>query len=158
MDFGHIIPVVAIIAPFVMIISIQIAKSIARTHQERMRCEVMRAAIERGQPIPAEALRPLPDDDEESLRLHRHAPAGHSAFNDIRAGLICMGVGAGLYLMFATFQVGNFDGLRGLRWVGAIPGFVGLALFVYGMIHRAITPAEKPESPRASDPHREPRS
>lgn len=134
MEFGHLIPVIAIIAPFVMIISIQVAKSIARTQQERMRCDVIRTAIERGQPIPADAFKALPGDDEASILAEANkAPTPQF---DIRTGLICVGAGLGVYLMFSTFQVGSFDGLRGLRWVGAIPGFVGVALIVNGLINR----------------------
>lgn len=132
MDPTFLIPVVAIVMPFVMIIFVTIAKSVARTQQERMRCEVMRSAIERGQPIPAEALRPPAETEDEPW--HARAP---SPENDIRAGLICMGVGGGLFLMFSTFSIGGFDGLQGLRWVGAIPGFVGVALLVNGWLSRS---------------------
>jgi len=153
MDFSHIIPVVAIIAPFMMIICVSVAKSIARTQQERMRCEVMRAAIERGQPIPPEALRPLPDDEDDSCGRSRPP----SPQNDIRAGMICIGVGVGLYLMLATFSIGGFDGLHGLRWVGAIPGFIGVALLAYGLIQQSTGSSSRPMPGQKADSTREPR-
>ena len=147
MEVGHVIPIVAIIFPFLMVICVQVAKSISRTQRERMRCEVMRAAIERGQPIPPEILRDDPEDEPFGP-----APSGS---NDIRTGLICMGAGAGLFLMFATFSIGGFDGLQGLRWIGAIPGFVGVALLINGFINRpdpAAGPArDTPPSPGRGD-------
>lgn len=146
-QFGGLIPIVAIVAPFAMVIAIQVSKSIARTQQERMRCDVIRTAIERGQPIPPETFRPLPDDDEAGVLAEiNKAPSPRA---DIRAGLICVAVGFGLYLMFATFEIGNFDGLRGLRWVGAIPGFVGVALIINGLINRPTpTPPDRPAHSR----------
>lgn len=150
MELGSLIPIVAIIAPFVMIISIQVAKSIARTQQERMRCEVIRTAIERGQPIPADVFKPLPTEDEAEFLAQANRPATPQF--DIRTGLICVGAGLGLYLMFATFEVGGFDGLRGLRWIGAIPGFVGVALIVNGLINRPSAAASTAANTRSGGP------
>lgn len=152
MELSSLIPIIAIVMPFVMIISIQIAKTISRTQQERMRMEVMRAAIERGQPIPAEALRPRPDPEDDELSQ----PS--TPEKDIRVGLICLGAGIGLFLMFSTFSIGGFTQLQGLRWVGAIPGFVGLALIVNGLITRtprtSAPPAGAGASETKSDLHR----
>lgn len=138
LEIGHVIPIVAIVFPFLMVIAVQVAKSISRTQRERMRCEVMRAAIERGQPIPPEILRGTEDPEDEPFG---RATAGS---NDIRTGLICMGVGAGMFLMFATFSIGGFDGLQGLRWIGAVPGFVGVALLINGFINRPNAAADAP--------------
>lgn len=140
-QLSALIPIVAIAAPFLMIISIQVAKSIARTQQERLRCEVIRAAIERGQTLPPGTFPPLPDDEAAAAAIVAEATKGPTARFDVRTGLICVGVGFGLYLFFATFQIGDFDGLRGLRWVGAIPGFVGVALIINGLINRPAAEA-----------------
>ncbi len=146
MEAGHLIAVVAIVMPFLMIIFVQVAKVIGRTQQEKMRLEVMRVAIERGQPIPAEALRPTPDEDpagaENALKFHAQISAGsagaqwNSSRNDIRSGLICIGVGAGLFMMFEALNGGHFGPLEGARWIGAIPGFIGVALLINGLIQR----------------------
>jgi hypothetical protein len=155
-QFGGFIPIVAIIAPFVMIIAIQISKSVARTQQERMRCEVIRAAIERGQPIPADVFKPLPTEDEsEILAATSRTP---NPQNDIRSGMILVGVGLGLFLMFGTFQVGDWDGLHGLRWVGAIPAFIGVALIVNGLINRPAATPPSATTTRTAERREEPRS
>ena len=73
--------------------------------------ETARLALEKGQPLPA-----LPTDDEP----HRRRPEDRG--NDIR-----IGVGLGLYL-FLSSLVG-----RSLGYVGAIPGFIGVALLLYGL-------------------------
>ena len=149
MEFGHLIPIVAIVLPFVMVICIQVAKAIARTQQERMRCEVLRAAIERGQPLPADAFRaPASAEDDEDDGSGGGLP---SPASDVRTGLICIGVGAGLYLMLGTFSIGGFDGLQGLRWVGAIPGFVGVALLVNGLITSKPARPARPAAAPGSD-------
>ncbi len=48
--------------------------------------------------------------------------------NDIRYGLVLIALGAGLYLFLGTFVAHN------LGYVGAIPGFIGLALLLYGLL------------------------
>lgn len=75
--------------------------------------ETARVALEKGQPLP-----PLPRD----MQHEKHPDEN----NDLRAGLVTIATGAGLYLFFATF-------LPALRFVAAIPGFVGVALLLYGL-------------------------
>lgn len=89
--------------------------------------ETARLALEKGQPLPA-----LPNDDEPHRR--RHDDRG----NDIRDGLICIGVGLGLYLF-----LGSFIG-RSLGYVGAIPGFIGVALLLHG-VFAAFTRRKNPD-------------
>lgn len=75
--------------------------------------ETARVALEKGQPLP-----PLPRDMQ---------PARHEAGdNDLRTGLVTLATGAGLYLFFAHF-------LPSLKYVAAIPGFVGAALLIYAL-------------------------
>jgi len=87
--------------------------------------QTARLALEKGQPLPI-----LPDDDTP-----RSADSG-SAANDIRAGLVLIAVGVGLYLF-----LGNFIS-RALGYVGAIPGFIGVALLLFGTV-RALTQSKK---------------
>lgn len=90
--------------------------------------ETARLALEKGQPLPA-----LPSDDAPPARRHENRG------NDIRDGLICIGVGVGLYLF-----LGSLVG-RSLGYVGAIPGFIGVALLLHG-VFAAFTKRKNPES------------
>lgn len=76
--------------------------------------ETARVALEKGQSLP-----PLPAD----MRHEKHPEQN----NDFRTGLILVATGAGLYLFFTTF-------LHPLRFVAAIPGFIGAALVLYAIL------------------------
>ncbi len=75
--------------------------------------ETARIALEKGQPLP-----PMPRD----MQNEKHPDEN----NDLRTGLVMIATGAGLYLFFATF-------IPPLRLVAAIPGFIGVALLLYGL-------------------------
>lgn len=80
--------------------------------------ETARVALEKGQPLP-----PLPRD----MQQEKHPDEN----NDLRAGLVMIATGGGLYLFFATF-------IPALRFIAAIPGFIGVALLIYGL-SKALT-------------------
>ena len=77
--------------------------------------ETARVALEKGQPLP-----PLPEGMKPESK-----PESRS--NDFRSGLILLGVGGGLYVFFVAMN------LHFLRFVGAIPGFIGVALLLFGL-------------------------
>lgn len=86
--------------------------------------ETARVALEKGQPLP-----PLPAD----MRHEKHPEQN----NDFRAGLIMVATGAGLYLFLATF-------LHPLRFVAAIPGFIGVAMLFYAILNALLGRKDKP--------------
>jgi len=90
--------------------------------------ETARVALEKGQPLP-----PLPAD----MRHEKH-PKQHS---DLRTGLIMVATGGGLYLFFYTF-------LPALRFVAAIPGFIGIGLLFFAGIDALVTPKDQPPADR----------
>jgi predicted permease len=92
--------------------------------------ETARVALEKGQPLP-----PLPHDMQ-----HEKSSAESS---DIRTGLILIAVGAGLYFFFISM----FGGW--MKYMGAIPGFIGVALLLYGLLNALFgrkqpSPADRP--------------
>jgi hypothetical protein len=86
--------------------------------------ETARVALEKGQPLP-----PLPAD----MRHDQHPEQN----NDFRTGLIMVATGAGLYLFFASF-------LPALRFVAAIPGFIGVAMLLYATMRALLGRKDKP--------------
>ena len=89
--------------------------------------ETARVALEKGLPIPT------PSGEEEPAT--GPADQRYSVRNDLRAGLILIAVGSGLYLGFAS------GGLRGFPMIGAyIPGFIGVALTLNGIITAVTAP------------------
>ena len=93
-------------------------RSIQQRHQ--LWHETARIALEKGQPLP-----PMPAD------VAPPPPTEDKPANDIRTGLILIATGAGLFL-FLNALVG-----RGLGLVGAIPGFIGVALLLFGLLNAA---------------------
>ncbi|MBC7369411.1 MAG: hypothetical protein H7343_21805 [Undibacterium sp.] len=93
--------------------------------------ETARIALEKGQPIPAMPMQGGRVRAEERMGGPR---------NDIRAGLVLIAVGFGLYFGFTTGE------LRGVPLIAAyVPGFVGVALLVNGIITALGSPKNEAE-------------
>ena len=92
---------------------------IARTNAEKQK--TLRMAIEKSDSLPPELLERIQD-----LQKKPKTP-----MNDVRAGLITIAVAAG---MVALDYFDNHYEFGGLSGVAAIPGFIGLALLVLGII------------------------
>ncbi len=90
--------------------------SLDKMQKRRLRHELMRVALEKGQPLPPELL------DERSSRRER---------DDRRSGLISIAIGAALYLF-----LGALVAEHGVKWVALIPGFIGVALLLNWVIER----------------------
>jgi hypothetical protein len=112
-----LIPIFAILLPAIIVFIVMFF----RTKERKEMHETMRKAIETGQALP-----------EDFVKGLQHYPkVKKDPFNDIRAGLILMAVAGGL----VTWDyVADFDTNGGLTGLAAIPGFIGLALFLLGII------------------------
>jgi hypothetical protein len=121
---GHLIAICAILGGLTFtILLIAFGLKFAQRRQELWH-ETARVALEKGQPLP-----PLPAD----MRREKHPDQN----SDFRAGLVLFATGGGLYLFFATF-------LPPLRYVAAIPGFIGVALLLYAILNSIFGPKNRP--------------
>lgn len=102
-----LIPIVAIAGSFVLVVILSILAFRHAKHRRELWHQTARVALENGQPLP-----PLPG-------LERHDDPA----SDIRTGLILIATAGGIYLAFSTF-------MQPLRFVAAIPGFIGIALIL----------------------------
>lgn len=127
---GLAIPVVALMVGG----AIAICALYFRHRQQELWHETARVALEKGQPIPP---MPAPDHDETEASLEPKSRAGQ----DLRAGLILIAIGAGLW-----FFLGAMGGF--LRYVGLIPGFIGIALTLFGAISLVLGRPQGPRPPR----------
>lgn len=102
-------------------------------HHQRQRLwhETARIALEKGRPLPN-----LGDAKDHRRDKSRDGSNRH----DLRAGLILIGVGAGIYLFFESV-----GGAHGPRFIGAIPGFIGVALLLHALLN-AVLPKKNPPS------------
>lgn len=119
-----IIPLLGLIFAGVVVVTTMYFKN----RQREMWHQTARLALEKGQPLPA-----LPADDTPARQRRDEGD------NDLRDGLICIGVGIGLYIF-----LGSFLG-RGLGYVGAIPGFIGVAMLLHALI-AALAKRKKQDS------------
>ena len=128
MGFG--IPIAGMILGGIMGITAMYFKH----QQNRLRHEMVRLALEKGQPIPD-----FPGEKEHRRIKSRDNLSRH----DLRGGLILIGIGAGLYLFFVTV------GAPEARFIGAIPGFIGVALLLHALLDALLprkntTPEDRP--------------
>jgi len=117
------VAIVAVGGGMLIAIVVIVGGLIIAHHRQRQWHETARLALEKGQPLPQS----LDDSDSHKVQGRPEGPG-----RDLRAGLICIGTGAGLFLFF--------DALLG-RWmayVGAIPGFIGIALVLYAILDLAF--------------------
>lgn len=137
-DFSIPSNMIAIVIPVVAIIfgcSVGIAGIYFHHQKQKLLHETARLSLERGQPIPPDILAQMTSDDNGGRPAGARRPA-----DDIRTGLILIAVGGGLYLFFAAL------GVEKMRFVGAIPGLIGVALLVFGAISAAIARGKTTDS------------
>lgn len=122
MDVLHnLIPIVAIIFSLSMPIAIVAIIRFGRSRDNAELQKTLRMSIEKGQPLPPEFL--------ESLKVgqvRQKSPA-----NDIRTGIILIAIALGVVVWNFLDNGYTLDEVSGFA---AIPGFIGLALLILGII------------------------
>lgn len=97
----------------------------------RRRHETIRLALEKGQPVPPEVL----DENQTGSPSSARRKAGR---DDRRAGIVLLGIAAGMFVAFAGVGAG------GAKWLAALPAFLGLALLINRFIEGPRTPPTPP--------------
>ena len=126
------VAIIAVGASMLMTIIAVVGGLIIAYHRQKQWHETARLALEKGQPLPTQL-------DEAS----RPQPRIKGPGRDLRAGLILVATGGGLFV-FLDALVG-----RGLAYLGAIPGFIGLALLLYAILSLFIKNQETPPTDRS---------
>ena len=129
----HMIAIVVPIAGMIFGGVMAISALYFRLQRKRLWHETARLALEKGQPLPAE----LAAEDRPPLRNRRH--------RDLRTGLILIGVSSGIFVFLRSVGAGEAAA------IAAIPGFIGLGLFIFGLIS-LFTEAKSPENTDRSRP------
>lgn len=114
---GQIIALVAIVSGVILTAIIIVAGLKFAQRRHELWHETVRLALEKGQPLP-----PSPDEPTEQDRHEEER-------NDFRSGLILVAIGAGLGVFLTTI------GAPQVRYVGAIPGFIGVALLLLSALN-----------------------
>ncbi|KQY29780.1 hypothetical protein ASD21_18270 [Caulobacter sp. Root1455] len=118
MDFEFLIP----LAPFLMVAAIVIVPAWLRTRDRREMQATVRAAIEKGQPLPPELVEALSKDVRPKMVSSSH--------RDMRIGVILLFVAGGVALTGVALGQINDNAMYGTLSGAAIPGMIGLAFVI----------------------------
>ncbi len=123
------IPIFAIFAVFGTITAIVVGPTWLKSRERRDMQVTVRAALDKGQPLPPELVDALSRDVIQKLP---------SRSRDIRRGVIWLAVGIGLaaFGLINDFRGGWDDDFNGLIGIAAIPLTIGLAFLVLGAINK----------------------
>ena len=123
---------IAVLIPFgfmAMIAAIVIVPRYFRSMERQKMAETLRAAIEKGQPMPTEVI----DAMSSNVRTPAAPP---SPSRDLRTGLVWMGVAVGLAAMGLALSFEEPDALYPMIGIAAFPGFIGVAFIIMWAIAR----------------------
>jgi hypothetical protein len=118
MDLGILIP----LSPFLMVAAIVIVPAWLRTRERREMQQTVRAAIEKGQPLPPELVEALSKDVRPRM--------ASSAHRDMRIGVILLFIAGGVALTGLALGQINDYAMYGTISGSAVPGMVGLAFVI----------------------------
>lgn len=126
-EYG-VMPYLGLVVPLAFVLCIIFIGALAKAHKEKLQHETIQRALDKGQPLPPE-LFSQPQMSPEFFKLLAKHPS-----NDRRGGLIAIAVGIGLYVFFGAMQSEGVP--DGLKWLGLIPGLVGVALLINWALDR----------------------
>lgn len=119
------------LAPFIMVIAIVVVPAILKSKERKEMQATLRAAIEKGQPLPPEVIEALSKDNIKP-------PA--TAARDLRIGVILLAISIGIGLFGYAFNfVGGFEETKAVApivGIAAIPGMIGLAFIVLSFFNK----------------------
>jgi Na+/H+ antiporter NhaD/arsenite permease-like protein len=114
---------------FAMIAAIVIGPRYLKSLERRKMADTLRAAIDKGQPLPPEVINLLTADARPPASPQR----------DLRRGVILVAVALGLVVMGLVVGQGEPDATYPMIGVAAIPGFLGLALIAIARLGKDRT-------------------
>lgn len=128
MGVETLVPVMGMITFWGAIVAIVLVPRFFKSQERQALQATLRAAIEKGQPLPPEVI----DTISRDVR-----PVA-SPVRDLRVGIIWIGVAAGILgLAYALgYSEDAGDAFYPLLGVAAFPGFIGLAFLIMALLNR----------------------
>ncbi len=121
-------PVLIILIIFGSIASLFIVPSYLRSQERQKLQETLRAAIEKGQPLPTEVVEAMTSD----VKI-RPKP---SPYRDLRTGIIWVGVAVGLAGLGLALNFDEPEMTFPMLGLACFPGFIGLAFILISFLGR----------------------
>lgn len=115
------------LAFFAMIVGIVVGPAILKSRERREMQATLRAAIDKGQPLP-------PDVIDALSRENIKPPA--TAARDLRLGVILLAVSIGIALMGFGVSFSDWESFFPMVGISAIPGMIGLAFIVLSAFNK----------------------
>jgi hypothetical protein len=114
---------------FAMIAALVIVPRYFKSMERQKMAEALRAAIERGQPLPTEMI--------DAMSSNAGSPGlPPSPQRDLRTGIIWLGIGVGLAGMGVAISFEEADALYPILGLAAFPTFIGLAFIALGLLNK----------------------
>ena len=115
------------LAPFIMVVAIIAIPAWLKSRDRREMQATLRAAIEKGQPLPPEIIDAMSKDSVKP-------PS--TAQRDLRVGVIWLAVGMGIAIFAWLIGYQDMDATYPLMGIAAIPGLIGLAFIVLSFFNK----------------------
>lgn len=116
---------------FAMIAAIVILPGYIRARSRQRMMDTMRVAFERGQPVPPELIEAINTDPKVAVMSSRER-----ADRDLRNGVVTLAVALALIVFGWAVSYEESDAFFPMVGMAAFPGFIGLALIVFGIVGR----------------------
>lgn len=117
---------------FGSIASLFIVPTYLRSLERQKLQDTLRAAIEKGQPLPSDVIEAMTSDVK--LKAPSASPAPH---RDLRVGIIWLGLAVGLSSLGLVLNFDEPDAARVLLGLACFPGFIGLAFILISFLGRS---------------------
>ena len=122
------VPVMIVLIIFGSIAAVIIAPMYFRSQERQRMLETVRAAIEKGEP--------MPENLTEAMTRSAKISAPVSPQRDLRTGIIWLGVGIGLACMGLALNYEDADATWPMIGIAAFPIFIGLAFIAMFFLNR----------------------
>jgi hypothetical protein len=111
---------------FLMIAAIVVVPRYFQSQERQKMAEALKAAIEKGQPLPTEVMNAVSSG----------VKAPPSPQRDLRTGIVWLGVGFGLAGLGIALNYDSPDATMPLIGIACFPAFIGLAFIVMYFLNR----------------------
>ena len=126
------------LAPFLMVAALVLVPRYYRNRERLEMQQTVRAAIDRGQPLPPELIEAMTKDVPTPVSARVK-----SARNDLRAGVVWLAVGLGVAAFAYAIGWEEREAVAPMLGLACIPIFIGLALIGLGLVGPKDRPMDR---------------